>query len=269
MIKGLVADIERFSTHDGPGIRTVVFLKGCPLRCAWCHNPECISYEPQELFYPERCIGCGKCAEGCYSGARVMCGREMCAEEVMEEVLRDRAYYGQIGGVTVSGGEPLAQPAFTRELIEACRREGISVAIESSMIRYDEELLSGIDLLMADIKVMDDGLHRTYTGVSNRRILENLRRADALGVPMLIRTPIIPGVNDTQKNIAETADFLRTLRHLRGYELLPYHPLGQSKAEALGLCRPAFSVPTKEKMEELRTYADLQGSLGGNAPHKN
>ena len=269
MTRGIVTDIERFSTHDGPGIRTVVFLKGCPLHCAWCHNPECISPTPQEMFYPARCIGCGKCSEGCYSGARVTCGREMTVDEVMAEVLRDRAYYGQTGGLTVSGGEPMAQPDFTAALIEACHREGISVAMESSMISYDERILSGLSLLMADIKVMDDEVHRKFTGVSNRRILENLRKADTLGIPMLIRTPIIPEVNDTRENIEATRDFLRTLCNAKGYELLPYHPLGEAKAQALGLCRPSFSIPTKEKMEELRTYADLSGSLGGNAPHQN
>ena len=198
-----------------------------------------------------------------------MCGRSMSVDEVMDEVLRDKAYYGQIGGVTVSGGEPLAQPEFVRELIEACHREGISVAMESSMIAYDEQILSGLSLLMADIQVMDDEIHRQYTGVSNRTVLENLCRADAMGLPILVRTPIVPGVNDTKENILATVDFLRTLRHVQGYELLPYHPLGQAKAAALGLCRPEFSVPTKEKMEELRTYADLSGSLGGDAPHQN
>ena len=118
MSKGIVADIQRNSIHDGPGIRTTVFLKGCPLNCAWCHNPECISFTPQIMYYPEKCIGCGYCEKGCFSGARVMCGKEMNLQEVMNEILLDKDYYGEDGGVTISGGEPFAQRSFLNELID-------------------------------------------------------------------------------------------------------------------------------------------------------
>lgn len=256
-VTALITEIQRFSIHDGPGIRTTIFLKGCPLRCAWCHNPECISFDPQVLHYPEKCIGCGKCEEGCYAGARVVCGRPMTVEEVMEEILRDRSYYGTNGGVTVSGGEPLAHRDFTLALLKACRESGIGTAMESSMYRFDREILEQLDLLMADIKVFDNKTHLQYTGIPNTEILKNIRQADAMGVPMIIRTPIIPSVNDTVKNVKATAAFVRTLKHAQKYELLPYHPLGVSKARALGAEMRTFSVPSKETMEELKGYADL------------
>ncbi len=256
-MKTLVSDIQRFSIHDGPGIRTTVFLKGCPLRCAWCHNPECISFEQETLFYADKCIGCGKCAEGCYSGARVLCGKEMTPEEVLSEVLADRAFYGDEGGVTVSGGEPLAHAPFVKELVALCHAEGIKMAVETSLYRFDEELLSSFDLIMTDVKIWDEAAHEKYVGFSVETVRQNLRLADALGVPIIVRTPIIPTVNDTVENVKETAAFLRSLKSVVKYELLPYHPLGLSKAKALGRSMTEFSVPTKEKMKELSAYAEL------------
>ena len=256
-LTALITEIERFSVHDGPGIRTTVFLKGCPLHCVWCHNPECISFEPQMLYYPEKCIDCGKCDEGCYAGARVLCGREMTVEDIMSEILADKPYYGEQGGVTISGGEPLAHREFTMALIEACHREGIHVGVESSLYRFDEELLSSLDLIMADLKIFDDDKHKKYVGIGNEDIKQNLRRADTLGIPMIIRTPIVPGINDTVENISATAEFLRTLKNVTAYELLPYHPLGISKATALGIEMQEFTVPTSTQMEELKKYAHL------------
>lgn len=256
-ISALITEIERFSVHDGPGIRTAVFLKGCPLHCAWCHNPECISFEQQTMLYPEKCIGCGKCAEGCYAGARVVCGKDMTVDEVMVEILADKVYYGERGGVTISGGEPLAHREFTMALIEACHKEGIHVGVETSMYRFDEELLGSLDLIMADMKIFDAALHKRYVGIGNEEIKENLRKANALGIPMIIRTPIVPGVNDTQDNVSQTAAFLRELENVTAYELLPYHPLGISKATALGMEMQEFSIPSSKQMEELKQYADL------------
>jgi len=256
-LTALITEIERFSVHDGPGIRTTVFLKGCPLHCAWCHNPECISFSPQMLSYPEKCIGCGKCDEGCYAGARVLCGKEMTVEEILSEILADKPYYGEQGGVTISGGEPLAHREFTMALIEACHKEGIHVGVESSLYRFDAELLGSLDLIMADLKIFDDEQHRKYVGIGNEDIKKNLCRANALGIPMIIRTPIIPGVNDTAENVSATAEFLRTLKNVTAYELLPYHPLGISKAAALGIEMQEFAVPTAKQMEELKKYAHL------------
>ena len=257
MVTGTVADIERFSTHDGPGIRTVVFFKGCPMRCAWCHNPECISFETETLFYPDKCIRCGKCADGCYSGARVACGRSMTPDEVLEQILQDLPYYGGEGGVTFSGGEPQCQPEFLEELVEACRGKGIRTAVETSMIVYHPRILEKLDLIIADVKVMDDGKHRQYTGVSNRPILAHLREADGLGVPMILHTPVVPEVNADADSILAVRSFVKTLKSVTAWELLPYHPLGVEKGRASGHEERIFPVPSKELMKELQAYADL------------
>ncbi len=257
MITGTVTEIQRFSVHDGPGIRTTVFLKGCPLHCTWCHNPECISFEEEEMYYPEKCIGCGKCAEGCYAGARVRVGKRMSIEDVMREVRLDRDYYGEKGGITVSGGEPQAQSEFTKAFLKACHAERIHTAIETCMYRFDRELLSLADYIMTDIKIYDPVLHLQHTGIEIGAVLQNIKAADRLGIPLLIRTPVIPGINDDSKGIAAIAAFVKELQNAVGYELLPYHPLGVSKAAALGREMPSFSVPSKQKMEELRRYADL------------
>lgn len=254
----LITEIQRFSIHDGPGIRTTVFLKGCPLHCAWCHNPEAISYDMQILSYPEKCIGCGRCDEGCFSGAKVVCGKSMSTDEVLSEVLQDKPYYGEDGGLTLSGGEPLSHRDFSLELLTKCRDSKIGTAIETSMYRFDRELLSLCDIIMCDIKIWDSELHKKYVGISNREILDNIRAADSLGIPMIIRTPIVPGINDTAENVKNTADFIKTLKNVQKYELLPYHPLGISKARAQGLEMQSFETPTKEKMEELRKYADIR-----------
>lgn len=248
----VIFDIERCGMHDGPGIRTVVFFKGCPLRCRWCHNPESWDFTPQEMYYPEKCIGCGGCAAGCYTGARTICGRDMTVEQVMEPIMADKSYYGADGGVTLSGGEPQAQAEFALALTEACHAAGVRVAIETSMALYHPELLGAVDLIIADVKVWDPALHREYVGVDNAPILENIRRADTLGVPILVHTPVIPGVNDTVAEITAIRDFVKSLRHAVGYELLPYHPFGLDKARAAGMEMPCFAEPTKEQMEQLR-----------------
>ena len=253
----LVSEIQSFSIHDGPGIRTTVFLKGCPLRCLWCHNPECISPEAEELYYPEKCIGCGRCSEGCFAGARVISGREMSPEEVMSEVLRDKGYYGREGGLTVSGGEPLMHRDFTLKLLSLARESGIGTAVESSLYIYDEEIFKLCDVVMADLKIFDSSLHKLYTGVGNEKIKENFLRLDKLGIPIIARTPVMSGVNDSRENIEATRDFFLGLKNIVKYELLPYHPLGVTKAKALRKEYREFSAPDKTKMEELKKYADL------------
>jgi len=252
---GIIADIQRASVHDGPGLRTTVFFKGCPLRCAWCHNPECISPVPETMIYPDKCIRCGGCAEGCFTGARVTCGREMRVQDVMREILADRDYYGENGGVTFSGGEPLMQADFLAELADACRAEGISCAAETSLWFYREDIFSRMDLVMADLKIWDDGTHRQYTGVSNERIKENFIRLNRLGVPIVARTPVIPEID---QGIPQIAEFLRTLSNVKQYELLPYHPLGLEKQRALGTAPTPFSVPKKELMKELNQHVFLR-----------
>lgn len=251
----VIFDIQRCGLRDGPGVRTVVFFKGCPLRCRWCHNPEGWDGNPQTLYYPEKCISCGGCADGCYTGARTLCGTEMSVQDVMRPVLADKPYYGIEGGVTLTGGEPQWQADFALALTAACREQGVSVAIETSMAVYRPDLLVQMDWIIADIKIWDDARHREYTGVGNAAILEHIRRADTLGVPMLIRTPIIPTINDTAEEIAAIRDFVKTLRHAVGYELIPYHPFGLDKAQAMGVDMFRYPEPTKEQMEWLCAVA--------------
>ena len=253
--KGIVADIQRASVHDGPGIRTTVFLKGCPLHCAWCHNPECIDYKPQTMYYPDKCIGCGLCHKGCFSGARVICGKEMTVEEVMKQVLLDKDYYGEEGGVTVSGGEPLAQREFLSALLDTCKDANIHTAIETSLIYYDEDIFGKVDLVMADLKIWDDEVHKQYTGVRNEKIKEHFIRLNYLDVRIIARTPVIPEISQGIENISE---FLKQLENVKQYELLPYHPLGGAKRQALGLEADGFTIPSADYMKELEKYVFIR-----------
>lgn len=262
MNKGIVADIQRASVHDGAGIRTTVFLKGCPLHCAWCHNPECIDDKPQLMYYPEKCIGCGLCSKGCFSGAKVICGKEMTVQEVMAQVMLDRDYYGENGGATFSGGEPLAQNVFLHGLIDQCRAAGISCAVETSLVYYDEALLRKLDFVMADLKIWDDALHKKYTGVSNQKIKEHFQMLNELGIPIIVRTPVIPEI---QQEIPKISAFLKELKQVKRYELLPYHPLGKMKRQALGLPEDTFSIPTEEYWKELQQYVFIRGTIAGDA----
>jgi len=252
---GIIADIQRASVHDGPGIRTTVFFKGCPLNCAWCHNPECISFQPEIMQYPEKCIGCGHCDEGCFSGAKVLCGRSMTVCALMEQILLDRDYYFDNGGVTFSGGEPLAQKEFLKAVIADCKSEGIHIAIESSLFLFDEEVFSQTDYVMADLKIWDNDIHKQYTGVENVRIKENLLRLNELSVPIEIRTPVIPEI---EQGISAISVFAHSLKNVVRYTLLPYHPLGNAKRKALGMPEDGFSVPSAEKMKELEKYVFLR-----------
>lgn len=255
MNTAIIADIQRASLHDGAGIRTTVFFKGCPLHCLWCHNPECISFEPEELLYKEKCIGCGKCEEGCYAGARVVCGRKMTAEEVLKTVCLDKRYYRNGGGVTFSGGEPLAWRDFLLECITLCKKEGISCAVETSLIYFEADVFRLLDFVMADLKIWDSEIHREYTGVDNGKIIENFKRLNELDVPIIARTPVIPEI---EQGIARISEFLYSLENVKKYELLPYHAIGNAKREALGQEVCAFSAPTKEYMKELNKYVFIR-----------
>ena len=255
MLKGCIADIERAATHDGPGLRTTVFFKGCPLSCQWCHNPECISFKPEIMSYPEKCIGCGMCKDGCFSGARVVCGKEMTSDEVLKEILLDKDYYGDNGGVTFSGGEPLAQQEFLEEIIDKCKSSGINCAIETSMIYFNDRILKKLDLIMCDLKIWDSEEHKRYTGIGNEQIKENILKANQLNIPVIVRTPVIPEIN---QEIEEISNFLKPLKNVIQYELLPYHPLGEDKRRSLGLEETKFSVPTGEYMKELEKYVFIR-----------
>ena len=255
MIKGLIADIQRASIHDGDGVRTTVFFKGCPLSCKWCHNPECISFEKEVLYYPEKCIHCGLCDKGCFSGARVVCGKSMTADEVLSEIMLDVPYYGKNGGVTFSGGEPIAQKEFLSECIDKCKEKNINCAVETSLIYFDENVFGKLDFVMADLKIWNSDLHKKYTGVGNEKIIENFENLNKLNIPIIARTPVIPEIN---QEIDKISEFLKTLSNVRKYELLPYHPLGNSKRKALGQKADGFSVPSKEYMKELEKYAYIR-----------
>jgi len=245
---GLIADIQRFSLHDGPGIRTTIFVKGCNLRCAWCHNPEMLSFERETLFYPERCIHCGCCDQGCFSGARVICGREMTPAQAAEEALKDASYYGQNGGVTISGGEPTCQSGFVAEVLKILRSEGVYTAVETCLCCSRETMnktLASCDMVMADLKLFDEEKHKRFTGAGNAQIKRNLQ---ALRKPLILRTPVVCGVNDNTEEIGAIARFAAGLETLLYYELLPYHSLGLSKGAGE---QSRFSAPDKEQMQEL------------------
>ncbi len=255
--KGRIFNIQRFSIHDGPGIRTIVFLKGCYMRCAWCCNPESQRYEIETLV------------EG---GREKIVGRDVTVSDIMPEILADLPYYRRSGGgVTLSGGEVLAQADFAAELLKACKEEGLHTAIESSAnapFSDIEKLLPYLDLYLMDIKHMDSRKHKEYTGAPNERILENAKLIAASGVELIIRTPVIPSFNDSEKDIKAIADFARSLKEVRELHLLPYHRLGTDKYA--GLARtytlPEIEPPTKEKMQHLLGVAETSGlkcQIGG------
>lgn len=256
-IKAIITEIERSSFEDGPGLRTVVFFKGCPLHCKWCHNPECIKKEPQIMFYPEKCIGCGMCDKGCFAGAKVLCGKEMTDEEIFKQILLDKDYYANDGGVTFSGGEPMLYPEMLKSLISKCKEAGIKTAVETSLCIFNEEIFGSLDFVMADFKIFNNEKHIKYVGINNEIIKENFKKLDKLGIPFLVRTPIISGVNDTIEEISAIRDFLSQFNNIVDYELLPYHPLGVAKQKALGIPVTQFQIPTDAQMEALKEYAKL------------
>ena len=300
-MEGVVFSIQRFSIHDGPGIRTTVFLKGCSLRCFWCHNPEGIRPKPDIQFFPDRCIGCnecvrvcqhgasilvdgamvydrekciacGECVDTCYAGARVLAGKTMTVDAVLSEVMQDRAFYETSkGGVTLSGGEPVLQAAFSYELLRRCKAEGIHTAIETcGNVRWEDEerMLEVTDLIMMDIKHMDSTKHRWATGAPNERILAAARKFATTDKPIIFRIPVIPTVNDTVEEVTAIASFIHELVAIRnragGYgdhtislELLPFHRLAGDKYRSLDIDYRArdLKTPTKEHMMVLTEAA--------------
>ena len=265
---GRVFEIQRCSLHDGPGIRTTVFLQGCPLHCVWCHNPEGISVRPLISFQMAKCVGCGQCfnvcpheahviaeglhvldrqrcevcgtcVEGCYARAIEGVGRQMSVAEVLDLVRRDRPFYQTSGGgLTLSGGEPTLQFDFARALLGAARAEGLHCCVETcgfGPAGHFAELLPLVDLFLFDLKETDERRHFAYTGVSPERILANLRLLHDRGGRVRLRLPLIPGYNARPEHFAAAAELVHSLPGLEGVELMPYHRLGTGKLERLGL----------------------------------
>ncbi len=293
-MEALITDIQRFSLTDGDGIRTTVFFKGCNMHCTWCHNPETISAQPELMFYTNKCIGCGKCfaacpnnahriegdrhvidrkacvncgkcAAVCYAEALTMCGKSMSVEDVMKQVRQDIPYYeASGGGVTLSGGEVLCDRDFAVALTDACHAQGISVAVETNLSFPFETiapLLEKTDLIMCDLKLFDDERHRAYTGVSNKHVLQNLRRIDTLGIPIIVRTPLIPNVTDSEGNLTAIADYIKDMKHLRRYELLNFNPLGEGKY--IGLDKEnVFASARPLSKERLAHLGDTVAAMG-------
>lgn len=287
MMKGILFDIQKFSIHDGPGIRTAIFLKGCSLHCFWCHNPESIHPSPQVMFFPDKCIGCrqcvqacpnqahsdengsrifqrplciscGKCAEVCPSGALILSGKEMTSAEVLEEIEQDLLFYRtSSGGATFTGGEPLLQADFLREVLQGCKERKIHTAIETAgNVPWEayEKVLPYTDLFLHDIKVMDSAKHREATGAHNMLCLENIRRLAAAGADIRIRVPVISGFNDTPEDMTAVRDFTDSLSVRPPVELLPFHRMGLTKYQGLGQTYPAekLDIPLEEKIQALR-----------------
>ena len=275
-MNGVIFDIQRFSIYDGPGIRTNVFFKGCNLRCLWCHNPESQSMKNQLMFYSNKCVGCGKCAEICKNTftqnctacgkcvavcdreARKITGRTVSVDEIVNEVLKDRAFYETSGGgVTLSGGEPLLQIDFAVEILKRCKQNGINTAIETAAnVPWSsfEKILPYVDNVLCDIKCVDEEKHRKFTGVSNRTILENAEKLKKENVNLVFRMPVIPTLNDSE--VEAVSKFAGDTP----LELLAYHKTGSDKYKALGVEYKIEEIvpPTVEEMQKL---AEETGSL--------
>ncbi len=291
---GMVLNIQHYSLHDGPGIRTTVFLKGCSLRCKWCCNPESIHPQAELAFNPHKCIGkeacgacmavcpesapftvapgdrihinwdlctnCGRCIDVCPSTALYLFGKEMTVEQVLEEVEQDSAFYRESGGgISLSGGDCLCQPRFSAALLQEAHARGLNTAMETASNvpwKAMEMVLPHVDTLFHDLKIMDPARHKKWTGVDNSRILANLKRAYTTfkNKRFLARSPIIPGVNDTEEHVRSVLAFILPHENVADYELLPYHRLGEPKYGFLGKIYQLndFKPPTEESMERLQ-----------------
>jgi pyruvate formate lyase activating enzyme len=291
MHTGLVFNVQRFSLHDGPGLRSTVFMKGCPLSCAWCHNPESQSRAPEFVRLRHRCMPCGRCSEDelanpvvegrdardvelCPTGALQAVGGLVGAPALVDTLLRDRIFFDESGGgVTVSGGEPLMQAPFVIETLRLLQAQGVHTALDTCGFAPWAALRDAsahADLVLYDLKLMDDDRHTAATGVSNRVILENLQALTAIHANIWIRIPVIPGVNDDEANLCATAAFLRPLRGITRVDLLPYHPTGEAKFARVGQTYSLHGTltPSAARLESLAAHVRATGlttTIGGHA----
>ena len=294
MMRGIVSDIQKFSLHDGPGIRTTIFLKGCTLHCQWCHNPEAIALKPELMRAMNKCIGCGACVAVCPTGAitreddglayhRALCrncfacvracpsaalsivGTEMEAEDVVACAMADRDYYESSGGgITLSGGDPVMQSEFAAELLRLFHEKGVHTAMESALNADEaavDRLTEHLDLLFFDVKLLDEKQHLQYTGASNRTALAHVKRLSQRGLAMVARTPLIPGVTDTVENVTAIAAWLHENAPQARYQLLNYNPMAEAKWENIGLSYPIGKQKplSAQQLDELCAAACEQG----------
>ncbi|HZK86069.1 MAG TPA: glycyl-radical enzyme activating protein [Desulfosporosinus sp.] len=301
MVNGNVVNIMKYSIHDGPGIRTTVFFKGCPLNCQWCHNPESQEFDQELMYWPDRCIACGQCLEVCPNGAiistegrmqylreqctacgecckacpagvRALVAKAMSLSEVMTEIEKDVIFYDESGGgVTFSGGEALMQPEFLLELLKSCRKKEIHTAVETcGFVNHDSlKLMSDyVDLFLYDLKLIDSNKHQDVTGVPNERILSNLQWLAEHHPRVIVRLAIIPGINDDEDNLCKTGEFIASLKQGMEIHILPYHKAGVDKYQRLGrsYCLPELQSPDKERMDKIARKLErfsLRVKIGG------